>query len=320
MWRASLRLAMSDNPASWIGRAELLVKTSAGLLAVVYGAGFIVVSWHHASFGINSFELLRPRVLSAGVSFVVLTGLPALTALRSFGLGGFTTGIGTGISASPNRRGRLKVVLAVALYPFVYGIAAQLVGFFERTHDGEIQPWQTLPFTLALLIGAQIAKKHFDSYPGLITLGVSALVLWFFIISLHFADSTPLALSGWFYLVGLLAAWLGHNSGRTLESFKGWSWEYHLPVIVGVLLFYSHSIYGRLKPECGGGSPIPATLYLSEAMQMIGDQRRVPIYLLDETPDGFFVLLSKRDPNGVFIQRSKVESIDFRNQTPLSRK
>lgn len=54
----------------------LTVKHAAIIFAFIYGAGFLVLSIHHARFGMETTEPFKPKVFLAGVLFVVLAGAP----------------------------------------------------------------------------------------------------------------------------------------------------------------------------------------------------------------------------------------------------
>ncbi len=62
---------------------EQLVKVGTGLLALIYAAGFLAVSIHHARYGIVMFEFLRARVFAAGTLLAIFVGLPILTVWSS---------------------------------------------------------------------------------------------------------------------------------------------------------------------------------------------------------------------------------------------
>jgi hypothetical protein len=61
---------------------EHLAKNLPGIIGVVYIAGFIVVTAHHSLYGIHSFDLLRSRIVAAGLIFLLCI-LP-LIGLNSF--------------------------------------------------------------------------------------------------------------------------------------------------------------------------------------------------------------------------------------------
>jgi hypothetical protein len=66
-------------------RIQLVTQVAAIFAVISYAAGFLTISLHNASLGILQQSLLRPKILSAGILFLVLTGLPVLEAARNFG-------------------------------------------------------------------------------------------------------------------------------------------------------------------------------------------------------------------------------------------
>src|SRR6202158_3350718 len=60
----------------------LTAKHAAIIVGVVYGIGFLVLSVHHARFGMEFTEPFKPKVFSAGVLFVVLAGVPCIAMAR----------------------------------------------------------------------------------------------------------------------------------------------------------------------------------------------------------------------------------------------
>src|ERR1700722_11238960 len=68
--------------------ADLATRAGAIALVGLYGAGFLVVSFHNALYGIVEFGLFRTRLLSAGIIFGVFFGIPFLETSHVFGLFG----------------------------------------------------------------------------------------------------------------------------------------------------------------------------------------------------------------------------------------
>jgi len=66
----------------------LTVKHAAVIFAVIYGIGFLVLSVHHARFGMEATEPFKPKVFSAGLLFVVLAGVPCIAMARTLAMFG----------------------------------------------------------------------------------------------------------------------------------------------------------------------------------------------------------------------------------------
>src|SRR4051812_22957072 len=69
---------------SLMATVEMLAKAFAIVIGVAYAAGFTIITLHHARFGILQFEMFRPRVAAAGVTFLALVLLPIAVALWHF--------------------------------------------------------------------------------------------------------------------------------------------------------------------------------------------------------------------------------------------
>ena len=63
---------------------EMYAKASALFLAVVYGAGFLIVAVHHAQYGVAQFDPLKPKIFSTGVVFFLLVAGASIAAFRVF--------------------------------------------------------------------------------------------------------------------------------------------------------------------------------------------------------------------------------------------
>ena len=96
--------------ASWAQQLEIATRVAAVLIAAAYVAGFLVVTIHHARLGIWQFDLLRPRILSAGTTFLVLLSLATATTLgahRLLGIGG------VGLPAQPHEQKAAATLVTV---------------------------------------------------------------------------------------------------------------------------------------------------------------------------------------------------------------
>jgi hypothetical protein len=65
-----------EQPKSTWDTAEQAVKIGTGFFALIYAAGFLVVSIHHGRYGIVMFEFLRARVFAAGGLLSIFIGVP----------------------------------------------------------------------------------------------------------------------------------------------------------------------------------------------------------------------------------------------------
>src|ERR1700680_4827588 len=63
---------------------ETVSKATAVLLVGTYVLGFVIVSLHDASYGFFEVNPLRPRILAAGLLFLLMTALPASFVTRFY--------------------------------------------------------------------------------------------------------------------------------------------------------------------------------------------------------------------------------------------
>jgi len=70
-------------------RVPLTAQVVGIVVVMLYAIGFVILSLHHASFGILEFNPLRPKILLSGVLFCVFIGLPIMEAARVYGLLGY---------------------------------------------------------------------------------------------------------------------------------------------------------------------------------------------------------------------------------------
>jgi hypothetical protein len=298
-----------------LGQAiDLSVKAGAVALGFFYVVGFLIVTLHHAQFGIATFDLLRPRMFAAGTAWVVLTAVPAVFALRTFRFGGLAKQLGIGISAEPANKAPQKVLLALGLVPTVYGLAVPFAAFMALR-----QPVNTFPLKLILpiLVGlppALLMRRFFNRYPWLSCALEAALAVWFVVIAVREADPALVSLAGWFYVVALAAvaapAVLAPSRFRSL-----WEWERSIPLLLILLAMYSTQVYSRIRFQFGGGAPVPITLHFVEPVPPFsppgGDRIDATVYLVDENAEGYFVVRSPAARQAVFVRRDLVISVEY---------
>jgi hypothetical protein len=116
------------------------------------------------------------------------------------------------------------------------------------------------------------------------------------------------------YLVGWYSTWIkgARNSLAFALDFR------LLPLAVIVLWIYISQVFGFLPPRWGGGQATPVQIFQHTPVEW-SQPNPMDVLLLDETDQGFYVLLS---PNGraYFVPRSNVTSILFGSKEDLPRK
>lgn len=297
----------------FVAGLEVTARAAAIFVTIVYGTGFLIVAIHHAQYGIAQFDPLKPKIFSTGIVFVLLAALPTIAAFRTFQLFGFSLDdrVFSLVSKPENELAR-KIVIGISFLLAAQGLSFALTFLFEPFADPK--PWGVT--CLVVLAGLYItlgflAKKYFDDHPGFYVCANLLLMVLYLVALYRFYDHRQLALLLWFYGVGMgaivLSKWLRPEKIRQIE------WEQRFPAIAVVLLTYSTSIYGHIKPSFGGGVPSPVALYLT-GKTPISSTDVADVLLLEETDHGYYVLPNAGEKSAYFIRRDLVSAIHFQNK------
>ena len=113
-----------------------------------------------------------------------------------------------------------------------------------------------------LLAGAILGHWFYDRHPFKFIVNTLLAVTALVIIVFYCYDRTFFWLTLWYFLIG---------SGtldflyivRDPISRGAFRWELGVFYVLGLICFYSLTIYGGLKAQLGGGAPVPAVIYVS---------------------------------------------------------
>jgi hypothetical protein len=161
------------------------------------------------------------------------------------------------------------------------------------------------------------SRQRFDGHPILFVSLSCLLSAAFFVVLFKYADRGLFWLVVWLSLVCFVtvASWYWM---RSPEEIRTTEWErlflFLVPIIFGV---YATKLYPRIKPQFGGGEPVPVVLHLTKKLPAF-DSEIATVSLLDETEQGYYVLRGKDADKGVFVTRSLVEEIEFLNPVPTT--
>jgi hypothetical protein len=296
---------MSDSAASghasWAQQLEVATRVAAGLIAAAYVAGFLIVTIHHARLGIWQFDLLRPRILSAGTTFLVLLFLAAATTLgahRLLGIGG------VGLPREPHKQqAAATLVTIICSTTTAYGFALFLRGMLASEESWRFWiPWQPIP--LMLLVGGIdfAARVRIDKGPTsfLLSAAAAAVALGGAVWSYATRFTSTLAL--WFWIVMVLVLVI-YAVGRYQEALlRNQRLESILLVAtIGMIYLYSAQIYGAVNPWLGGGAPMSVTFILSAPAPTA---ETIEGRLIEETTHGYY-LLPDTDPTRPLFSLAK---------------
>jgi len=294
-----------------------LAPAGALLLVGVYVSGFLVVSLHYASYGIAQFDVLRSRVLSAGVLFLIFLAVSMTVASYAYELFN-AEGLrekreleaGASIFSHVAYNLSVEAVLFWNLFFFDVGVA-----FFMSLllQDFGIDSWMLGYFLVSGIIGALIlvivGYWGFSKKPvwcGALALTALTLGLCGLIFPKRWAD---LSLVAWFVVSGRMFV----SVVRQTRNFgKGLGINLHRWVLgtVGVVSFFAWSVYPKIKPALGGGVPIVVRMQFTDKSPLDGSFNP-QVWLIDESDKGFYILRSKEDKKAVFIRRELISAIYY---------
>ena len=293
-------------------RAPLLSRlttASATLLAGVYAAGFLVITFRLGQYGVLDLNPLRPQIFLAGALFIGLTAIPVVLVLKIIGL------IPMQRPESPHmkpvqRRGLYRFLVCIGFYVGALSLA-YVTGPALFRDDSAFPQTKWFLFLWALLIlsvlTSILARYHFDRFWHLfivVELLCQGLIFW---ILLFHGVRSYFWLTNWYYAAGIATFW-AYSMRQDLKSGSEVPWEFLPLYFVGLVTLYSTKVYPSVFPQIGGGAPSQIVLYLSDTAPL---STCTKVFLLDETEKGYYVLLKPDDKSGYFIRREAVRAIKF---------
>ncbi len=277
----------------------------------MYATGFVILALYLARFGITELSLLRPRILSTGVLFLLLSAIPMFSVSRTFALFGF----GLKKPAMPGSRnvqnqGFLKLQLGFFFYPICCGLAS-VSGFLLGDLEFLRSPGLTLLLLLFVpVLGTAVLTNYvFDRFRYALTIGVFLTCCAFVAVILRYADRGFLWLTVWYYAVGLITVITYHVVGDP-SSRHGLQWEMAPFWLIGLLSFYVLLVYGNIQPQFGGGKPRPVVMYFSTKTPAANSDS-AEVMLLEETDQGYYILLHADEKTALFVRRDLVAVVRF---------
>lgn len=289
---------------------DVLSRVVAVVFALLYAAGFLVVSIHDAMFGIVQFSFLKPRIFAAGGLCVVLTAV-ALVLARKVGLFQPKDSFVTGLS-----RTKEKVLWLMVLADSYFWACMFLAGgmSYAVLSANRLPP---VPVSISVLYGVilvfsiatnTVRISQFHVKP-IATASLAALD--FTLLNLAVAYLNPSNYSSlvyWFFFAGLWAGWL-HSELQNPMKRSRISWDIEMLGFLSVFIFFGTGLYDEVKPSFGGGAPTEVLLHLEKANPPLPQDSRV--WLVDETETGFYVLRSRETKQAIFVPRPYVVGIEF---------
>jgi hypothetical protein len=295
-----------------VSQIDLLARAGAVLLVLLYGLGFLIVSVHRASYGMVQFELLRPKLLSAGILFSVLFVLPALEACRAYGYLGYQAWTPNIAGTDDPRTRTFYYVHLVRLFQFfasAVGLAFLMVLLLE---DHNFSSWAFGIYVLFMALAATVftwQRPEFQKNPGEFTILVMLVVLFEPIGLLAVGDIDSLKMLFWILLVGAVTLQVMEPIERPVK-LRHLSWHTLILSAVGVVGIFAFLLYPRISQSLGGGGPTEVVLQFGDKSP-IDNSAQTHAWLIDENDSGLYILRSPGDKNAVFIPRHLISAIYY---------
>lgn len=285
-------------------RLDVVSRAGAIVLVALYGAGFLVVSFSNASYGIVEFGLFRTRLLSAGIIFAIFLALPFLEASRIFGLFGL--------------RGIEFPTLTLSNQLFAFFTAAWastfLMRFLVTKVDFSLRVvliWISFP---AIASGILVAKGFRVLPRALGSVIILMLCVGALVALILIKRWGEVGLLIWFMLVG----WLTYQIDPPIRDparLKQVNWIFVFLSLLMVFGYFSNFLYPKVEPMLGGGRPTHVVVYFSSTSP-VDNSAKMEVWLVDETDDGYYFIRTPEDHKAIFVPRSLVSAIYFQDDKP----
>lgn len=314
---------------------EAIAKGTTYTLPFVYVCGFVILSLYEAEYGIADLSLVRVKPLAAGLLFAFFIGYPSIVGVRSFQLLGLKKPGGTKVEIGPRSNLRYFYIIKISeLYILsvfsslvlrVFFTQGPRVWLFDTPTYQDPGHFSLLTFsagitsTAVFFMGIMpsmhgIIAKHFAPKPIRCAVLISLISVLWAIWTFEMSDLIFFEVVGWCFLVGIasiVAAWLVEQG----KGLKATDWELRIVFAFTLLVpWFATGLYGSIKPAFGGGSPVPANLYLKEE-NAIFRGKVLDVRILEETEQGYYVVSKTDAPKtAVFIPRSSVITAQFNSR------
>ncbi len=278
-------------------RLEHATRIGAILAVAAYGIGFLVISAYDNRFGIVEFDIVRSRLLVAGIWCMAYLSLLLL----------LTVGLPSGLALIPHADWPSKLFDLSFTCTFTPFITLPLMA--RRDHWMPNLP-NLIFITVIFVVG--IAAKVTSLMARRPWLRGTVLLLCFAVIvieDLRLSSGAVRAESMWILGVGFLV-YLAPASLEEMREKPGYYAQvWAIPAIVAVSAF-GGVVYPSISSRFGGGSPSPVTVCFGQVSQA-SSTRAVKAGMVDEADRGFYVLIPESSKEATFIPRALVTAVYF---------
>jgi hypothetical protein len=292
-------------------RLEFDVKFGALFFGLVYALGFLIIAIHHSTLSIPEFDPLKPKIFSAGIVFILLVGLPVLTALRTFDLFGLRVMESKGFKVQPGNEAAAKALSVFFFWYAAFGFSLTLGGIFV----GGFADWRPWGFTYeattfgVCAIFIVLSRKYFNQFPDTFAFSALLIVVADAIVTFKFADRKLFWLTLWAYAIGLGGAYCMRLLNDPTKRRKV-EWERLLPYVAFTMFLYGAFLYRYIPPHYGGGRPTPSIFYFASKVPFTNAES-ADVQFLEETNSGYYILAAGDERHAYFLRRDLVSAIHF---------
>lgn len=283
-------------------QAQAAYNGATVVVLAVYVIGFLILSLHHAYFGIPQVSLLRGRIISSGLLFCVLAAIPVIETVRIVDLPGVWT------TSDQHRFGPIVqnlpwLFMAITIESVVLRLALMENQFGPGTH----YMWV---FGIVPAI-ALVSLPTRSSRSGLFYLRLAALIILVGFCIFRTRDVELQSLIGWFLSCAFITI-QAYRPLRNRQNLLKVNLVQTLLGAIGIVAMFVFLVYRKIPTSLGGAALVPVTVSFADAKQPpIGNTPILKMWLLDETDAGFYLLQRKDVNKAVFIPRNTVNAINF---------
>lgn len=301
---------MSSSPAltlaatSRTSSLETLYKGGAVIFALTYGAGFLIVSLHHATFGISQFNPLKPRIFSAGILFLFLVAISASFTTRFKYLSRVRS-----LKGEPRLKITVELIFILLQFLIVCSFLAFSSIYFLVSISKSGWEW-ALGLALFVFSVASIyamRSKKIERPLSCSILGVLAFIC-LNMATILFTDTPHAALTYWYLFVGITTVYIEDSIRFPSGEIVGW--ERLVLTACGWVGIFATLVYGNVSRSWGGGESAPVSIHFSKPTPLFSGNA-VNALLVEETEEGFYLIDRPESKNAVFVPRSSIAGVRF---------
>lgn len=285
---------------------ERFSKGMAVIAFAIYFLGFLVVSLQSANYGYFDISPFKSKVITAGSLLVLLILIPCLTADYIFEKDLFAE--------------ESNLLSDINLFIFISSASINMLGtlfskstisFYDQADIASCLYLLILIINLIFFKNVRKLKENKKLYQFCF----SFFSLFILLASIMQIENSIISRVLIFYCwVGFLYTFYIKQSlisGDKVTVFKNIKHSFYefIAIFVFTISSFSTYIYPHISFAWGGGSPVPVTVLVKKDGLL--DKNPTNAFLLNETPNGFYLLLEKEAAKTVYLPRDMIEIVYF---------